>query len=162
METKIDYSSQHGFRYSSKKGKLYNFDISILPQVGERKSHGIHPIGNFLVKFAQLDTKKFFSYEIRLTLVAINELGARGPEDLKFKSIKVATELLEQGCDDDMLVIITHADEYIAQTSELPLQKHWLYYQKRESDFLSQSQRGNPDPGIAFQAPKKGEYCLGD
>jgi len=136
MEGTIFYDEKHGTTYYSGYGESYNIDVSILPRVGKRKCHGIHPIGGFLVKFAQMDRKKFFSYEVRFSSVAVKELDIREPASLKAKSIEMAMKILEQGCYDDMILTVNHADGYVAKSSELPLQKHDAYYRHQLSPCL--------------------------
>ena len=128
MQGKLSYDQKYGIKYYAKNRERYDLDVSPLPQVGERKSYGIYPIGGFLVKFAQVVKKKFFSYEIRFTPVAIKELGIEASDDLETKSTEMAIKILEQGCRDDMIVTVSHADEYVAQSSEQPLPKHRLHH----------------------------------
>ncbi|MBE0478446.1 hypothetical protein IBX65_04915 [Candidatus Aerophobetes bacterium] len=136
MRAKVFFNRRYGYKYSTRKGESYYFEVVTLPQVGERKSYGVYPIGGFLVKFAHIEEKKFFSYEVRFTFDAVKELSKvhknLKAKDLKAESIKVAVKVLEQGCSDDMLVTVTHIDEYTAVSSELPLQKHRLYYEKKK------------------------------
>lgn len=128
MKAKNFHDKKDEGKCLTQKGELYDFEISLLPQVGERKSYGVYPIGSVLVKFAQMDRKKFFSYEVRFTPIALKEMGINEPEDFKTKSLELALEVLEKGCRDDMVVTVDHDDDYIAASSEVPLQKH---YKKR-------------------------------
>jgi len=128
LQGKLFYDQKYGIKYYAKNRERYDLEVSPLSQVSERKSYGIYPIEGFLVKFAQVVKKKFFSYEIRFTPVAIKELGIEASDDLETKSTEMAIKILEQGCRDDMIVTRKHADEYVAQSSEQSLPKHRLHH----------------------------------
>ncbi len=124
MKARIFHDKNEG-KCLTQKGELYDFEISLLPQVGERKSYGVYPIGGVLVKFAQMDRKEFFSYEVRFTPIALKEVGIKEPEDFKTKSLELALKVLEKGCRDDMVVTVDHGDDFTAVSSAVPLQKHY-------------------------------------
>ncbi len=124
MKARIFNDKKDEGKWLTQKGELYDFEISLLPQVGERKSYGVYPIGSVLAKFAQMDRKEFFSYEIRFTPIALKEMSINGLEDFKTKSLEFALKVLEKGCKDDMVVTVDHSDDYTAASSEVPLQKH--------------------------------------
>ena len=113
--------------YSVQDGRLWIFEVSPLPQVGKRRAYGIYPVGGFVVKFAQRDTRRFFSCEVRLTPEAIRELGIAEVKDLRAKSIELALTLLKQGREQDTLITMTHVQEYTAVPPEIPLSRHSLY-----------------------------------
>ncbi len=135
MQDKLFYEPKYGTGHYTKNGKPYDFEVHTLPQVGSRKSYGIYPIGGFLVKFAQVEDRKFFSYEIRFTQTAIRELDIGTPDHLKAKSIAVVTKILEQSYYDDMIVTVRRADDYVAHSSVQPLAKHRLYYKYKSENF---------------------------
>jgi len=113
--------------YNLQDGQLWIFEVSPLPQVGKRQAYGIYPVGGFVVKFAQRDTRRFFSCEVRLTPEAIRELGIAEVKDLRAKSIELALTLLKQGHQQDTLITMTHTQEHTAVPPEIPLSKHSLY-----------------------------------
>ena len=136
MQGKLSYDQKYGIKYYSKNSETYYLVTSVLVQGGKRKIYGTHYVGGSLVKFAQLDKEKFFSYEVRFAQTAIKELHIETPQDLKDKSIEVALKMLERGCCDDMIVMVKQPDEYVAQSSEQPLPKHWFSYRYKRPNVL--------------------------
>ena len=54
MKARIFNDKKDEGKWLTQKGELYDFEISLLPQVGERKSYGVYPIGSVLAKFGLL------------------------------------------------------------------------------------------------------------
>jgi len=127
MPKKFSCDKKYGATYRTKKGAVYYFEVTTLPQVGGRKSCGIYPVGSFLIKFARPENKKFFSYEVRFTSSAIKGMNIK-EDDLKGKSINFAMKILERDCDDDMLVTVEGPDRYTAVSAEYSVCKSIFWY----------------------------------